>query len=376
MSVNETLTPSKVAALANAVQTLYQQPINDNISLTGTTAATTNTYLDFGYNVITNASETAYACRLPNPPIKGRSTVIVNNSGFPIVVYPSVTGGSINGVVDAGITVPADGSAYSFVCYENPLPGGWGSVGIPMTSTSTNTVQGNAAFQSNTTGTHNTAIGYFALNKNTTGSANVALGSESLKNNTTSEFNTAVGYQALKANTTGLYNTALGATSLLLNTVGAQNTAIGAFNLTANINGSFNIALGSTNLTTNSSGSGNIAIGFNCLRDFSNTSHNIAIGYEVLKSSSGTSNIGIGYQSLYDNTTGNYNTAIGISTYSGNFSGSVILGKDAAATANNQFVVGSSGTNAGTVTTETITPNRTWTVRINGVNYKIPMLQV
>lgn len=125
MSDFEPLTPSKVAALANAVQTLYQQPINDNISLTGTTAATTNTYLDFGYNVITTATATNYACRLPNPPIKGRSTVIVNNSGFPIVIYPSVTGGSINGVVNGSATVPSDGKPYTFFCYENPLPGGW-----------------------------------------------------------------------------------------------------------------------------------------------------------------------------------------------------------------------------------------------------------
>jgi hypothetical protein len=125
MSDFEPLTPSKVAALANAVQTLYQQPINDNISLTGTTAATTNTYLDFGYNVITTATATNYACRLPNPPIKGRSTVIVNNSGFPIVIYPSVTGGSINGVVNGSALIPADGKPYTFFCYENPLPGGW-----------------------------------------------------------------------------------------------------------------------------------------------------------------------------------------------------------------------------------------------------------
>jgi hypothetical protein len=51
--------------------------------------------------------------------------VIVNNSGFPIVVYPSVTGGSINGVVNGSALVPSDGKAYTFFCYENPLPGAW-----------------------------------------------------------------------------------------------------------------------------------------------------------------------------------------------------------------------------------------------------------
>jgi hypothetical protein len=44
------------------------------------------------------------------------------------------------------------------------------------------------------------------------------------------------------------------------------------------------------------------------------------------------------------------------------------------ATDSNKFVVGSSSVNAGAVTTETITADTTWTVRINGANYKIPML--
>jgi len=40
------------------------------------------------------------------------------------------------------------------------------------------------------------------------------------------------------------------------------------------------------------------------------------------------------------------------------------------------LTVGSAGTPAGAITTETITPNRTWTVRINGANYKIPLLAI
>ena len=63
-------------------------------------------------------------------------------------------------------------------------------------------------------------------------------------------------------------------------------------------------------------------------------------------------------------------------TVSGNFSGSVILGRAATATADNQFVAGSASVSAGVTTTETITPNTTWTVRINGVNYKIPMVTI
>jgi 2-keto-4-pentenoate hydratase len=40
------------------------------------------------------------------------------------------------------------------------------------------------------------------------------------------------------------------------------------------------------------------------------------------------------------------------------------------------IVIGSNTSNAGTIIGETITPNRTWTVRINGANYKIPLLAI
>jgi len=64
---------------------------------------------------------------------------------------------------------------------------------------------------------------------------------------------------------------------------------------------------------------------------------------------------------------------LGSLTSSNNYSNCVILGTNASATANNQFVVGSNDWNAGTVTTEALTPTVSWAVRINGVNYKIPL---
>lgn len=99
--------------------------IYDNIAPTGTTAATTTTYLNYGINVINTASITAYAMRLPYPPIKGKTLTVVNTSGYPIVIYPSVDGGSINGVVNGSASVPSDGKSYVFTCWENPLPGAW-----------------------------------------------------------------------------------------------------------------------------------------------------------------------------------------------------------------------------------------------------------
>ena len=82
-------------------------------------------------------------------------------------------------------------------------------------------------------------------------------------------------------------------------------------------------------------------------------------------------NSSLGYFALGSNTTGSDNTAVGRNTQSGNFSGSLILGRDAVATANNQAVFGSSGTNAGAITTEVVVSDTTWSVRINGTAYKI-----
>lgn len=117
--------------LAELVRTVLEtapyvpNAINDNVVLTGTTAATTSTYLDFGVNNVTTASPTAYAIRLPYPPVKGKQVIVVNNSTVPIAVYPSVTGGSINNTVNGVAMVPNDGKSYTFYCYENPLPGAW-----------------------------------------------------------------------------------------------------------------------------------------------------------------------------------------------------------------------------------------------------------
>jgi hypothetical protein len=102
-----------------------KQTINDTVEMSGTTAATTTTYMQYAYNVVSSASTTNYAARLPNPPTKGKSTTIINTSPVPIVIYPSVTGGSINGVVNGSALIPNDGKPYVFFCYENPLPGAW-----------------------------------------------------------------------------------------------------------------------------------------------------------------------------------------------------------------------------------------------------------
>jgi trimeric autotransporter adhesin len=127
--------------------------------------------------------------------------------------------------------------------------------------TNFNTVLGDDALLSNTTGAANTANGYQALFSNTEGFNNTATGAEALSSNTTGVGNTAAGTQALFSNATGGNNTAIGVSALTGNTIGSFNTAIGLAALANNTAGSSNIALGlsaGSHLTT---GSNNIDIG-------------------------------------------------------------------------------------------------------------------
>lgn len=93
------------------------------LTLQGTTAATTSQAV-YGINVIDTATTSALATRLPDP-TTGKQTTFVNTSSMSILVFPSVTGGKINGVVDGYASIPNDGRSYTFYCIENPTPGAW-----------------------------------------------------------------------------------------------------------------------------------------------------------------------------------------------------------------------------------------------------------
>lgn len=97
--------------------------VEGNLELQGTSPATTSQAI-YGINVITGSSTSNLATRLPEP-TTGRHTVFVNNSLLPIKVFPSVSGGKINGVVDGVAMIPNDGTPYTFYCIQNPLPGAW-----------------------------------------------------------------------------------------------------------------------------------------------------------------------------------------------------------------------------------------------------------
>jgi Chaperone of endosialidase len=126
--------------------------------------------------------------------------------------------------------------------------------------TNQNTVLGEDALISDTTGDNNTAMGFEVLQANTTGHDNMAIGYHALRFNTSGIFNTATGFEALQRNTIGGGNTANGLAALTLNTTGNSNTAIGAGALQFNTTGRNNIAVGfaAGNLTT---ANNNIEIG-------------------------------------------------------------------------------------------------------------------
>jgi hypothetical protein len=243
------------------------------------------------------------------------------------------------------------------------------------TSGTFNTANGVNALAVNTTANDNTANGVNALSQNTTGSNNTAIGRSALQNNTTGTNNTAIGRSAL-LNNTASNNTAVGFEAALTNTSGTGITAIGYQALRANTTGTGNTAVGDSSGLAITTGFRNTSVGFQSL-GASNTSENTAIGFQTLANNiNGNNNVCVGSLAGSSNTIGGSNIVIGRNSQTGNFNGSIIMGMSATATADNQFVVGSATTNAGAVTTEVIVPDTTWTVRINGANYKIAMLAI
>ena len=160
--------------------------------------------------------------------------------------------------------------------------------------TNNNTVQGDDALFSLTSGAGNTALGWRSLFSNTDGSFNTGVGGGALVLNTGSS-NTAVGAAALLLNTTGTENTAVGTDALVFNDTGMDNTAIGTFALFNNTEGILNTGDGFRALYLNTTGSTNTASGVGALS--SNTE--------------GDDNTAVGVNALLFNIAGNNNTAVG-----------------------------------------------------------------
>jgi trimeric autotransporter adhesin len=185
--------------------------------------------------------------------------------------------------------------------------------------TNSNTVQGDDALLSNTTGYSNTAIGFNALYSNTTGSLNNAIGDSALSSNTTGTENTAIGDFTMLKNITGTRNTAAGHNALS-NYFSSFNTAFGYQALLGGNNGvgtgGNNTAVGYWALVGNQGGSNNTATGYQALfgspDEFSDCSNNTADGANaLLNNTTGSNNMADGFQALLNNTTGSFNIAVG-----------------------------------------------------------------
>jgi len=186
--------------------------------------------------------------------------------------------------------------------------------------------------------------------------SNTVFGESSLIGNSTGEYNTAIGANSMEFNSTGDNNTALGYDSLTSNLAGGFNTAIGSGSLSANTAGLNNTAVGATSLFSNSAGEGNTAIGQSSLEELTSGNYNTAVGAQT---------------GGFLNTTGSSNSLFGYRATNAGFDECVVLGFNAAATADNQFVVGSTTANAGSVEAEVNVSTHVWNVKINGVDYKI-----
>jgi hypothetical protein len=186
-------------------------------------------------------------------------------------------------------------------------------------------------------------------------------------------FNTFFGFQA-GSNVTGAACVAVGKSAMQEDST--FSTAIGAQALVNG--GSYMVAIGSnaSRIAGNSLG---VIIGTDAAYVLANGQKNIIIGWSSATSmTTGSNNIILGnYNNANPSTlvTGNKNTLIGDEQWDfpATMKGSVVLGYRAKATGDNQFSVGSSTENAGAVITEGFTQALTWTVKINGVDYKIPL---
>jgi hypothetical protein len=188
--------------------------------------------------------------------------------------------------------------------------------------TNFNTVQGDDALVSLTTGFQNTAVGFQALFSNTTGDLNTATGASALLFNTTGRRNTATGAGALVSNRIGDSNTATGASALNNNTIGRENTATGDDALGLNTSGSLNTANGFAALFSNTIGGENTATGVAALVDNATGNRNTANGVRALGlNTTGSLNTANGVDALSQNETGNNNTANGVSALSQNTTG-------------------------------------------------------
>lgn len=145
-----------------------------------------------------------------------------------------------------------------------------------------NTIIGDRAGYSLTTGYRNVAVGVLCLNATTTGIYNVALGDSALRANTIGNSNFGLGYSSLRQNISGINNIAVGTSSLHQNTSGNQNVGLGGSTLRYNQTGDTNVAIGhlAGQGVSGNSFDDNVLIGASSGFSLTTGSSNVFIGYQ------------------------------------------------------------------------------------------------
>lgn len=193
-----------------------------------------------------------------------------------------------------------------------------------------NTVVGNGAAASLTTGSNHVAVGKNALNALTTGGQTTAVGFEAGTDITTGTNNTIYGYRSVFMMTDGNNNAAFGYRSMFFARTGCHNnTALGYGALHGGHNsesassytGSDNTAVGLEAMYYAATNTSNVAVGKYALNGSDNrspltptndASQNVAVGVEALKTAdTADDNVGIGYQAGKSITSGTFNVIIG-----------------------------------------------------------------
>ena len=175
----------------------------------------------------------------PGTAPSGSGTLNIGTSGTNKTIIGPASGNPVQ--FPSGITGATGSFTYLTTSYDANLNGI--NVGRGPGSNSENTLVGNSALNSNSSGIQNTAVGFVSLNQNTSGSFNTALGNYSLFNTNGGNSNTSVGSTCLANNISGSNNTSVGAASLQgFNS--NNDTALGFLAGIYDINGSNNTYLG------------------------------------------------------------------------------------------------------------------------------------
>ena len=211
------------------------------------------------------------------------------------------------------------------------------------------------------------------LRNNTIANSNVGVGAEALRDNISGGNNIGIGVAALQRLTTGVENTAIGFLSFLFNNDN-RNTSLGAYTGYNSRTGD-NTYIGYRSGNEAWNGGNNTAVGSEAHKSVwnSNAADNVAIGRNALLSvSNGSNNVALGSSAAQNITTGSNNIFIGNAADAlGGVTGSIVIGSEAQASADNQIVIGSSSYPVGTIVAYTGAAAETWEITLNGQTKKI-----